>query len=270
MEARKNFKEKLKDVYRLIIIDVEDLNEVGNYQFSMARLYTYVISSILLFSVLLISLIAFTPLKRLMPGYGDIEENTKFVNLRKQLVVLEDEMETQIIYTKGLQKMLTGTDDLGDSKIISPNTKSSGVKKSDGNLGAIKQVKTDNPIDFQYFVPPVLGSVSAAFDRSIDHFGVDILAPKNTAIKAITAGIIVRSDFSLETGNTLTIQHPNNVLSVYKHNSALLVKSGEQVKAGEAIAVIGNTGTLTDGPHLHFEIWYNGKPINPENFITFD
>ena len=98
---------------------------------------------------------------------------------------------------------------------------------------------------------------------------MDILAPKGTAIKTITSGVVISSDFNIETGNTITIQHPNDLISVYRHNSALLKSSGDKVSAGEAIAIIGNTGELTDGPHLHFELWYNGTAINPENFINF-
>ena len=105
---KKKFKESLKDTYRILVIDVEDLKEVGNYQFTMARLYTLIISIVLIFSILLISMIAFTPLKRLVPGYGDIEENRKFLELRKKLSGMEVDLEEQIIYTQGLQNMLSG------------------------------------------------------------------------------------------------------------------------------------------------------------------
>jgi len=272
-QEKKKFKEKLKDTYRILVIDVEDLKEVGNYQFTMARLYTYIISIVLLFSILLISLIVFTPLKRLMPGYGDIEENYKFIELRNKLTELETDLGDQIIYTQGLQNMLSGQnmEDLD----LSTNEKNpdqvkiekpSSVLVSDTEL---KETKITRSLNNQYFVPPIIGSVSAPFNRLKNHFGVDILAPKGTAIKTITAGVVISSDFTLETGNTLAIQHQNNLVSVYKHNSALLKNVGEKVSAGEAVAIIGNTGELTDGPHLHFELWYNGNAINPENFINF-
>ena len=99
--------------------------------------------------------------------------------------------------------------------------------------------------------------------------GRDVLAPKNTAIKAAMDGFIFFSDWTLETGNTLGIQHSNNAITFYKHNSVLLKKAGSYVKAGEAVAIIGNTGTLTDGPHLHFELWHKGKPVDPEEYIKF-
>jgi murein DD-endopeptidase MepM/ murein hydrolase activator NlpD len=264
---KKKFKEKLKDTYRILVIDVEDLKEVGNYQLSMAQIYTYILSGLILYAVLLVSLLAFTPLKRLMPGYGDIEENTKFVELREKIVTLEEELETQIIYTQGLQNMLSGNIDGNNSipqSIIAP---SKPEILSDADL---KESKISRSLDNHYFVPPVLGFISAAYDRANNHLGTDILAPKDTPIKAISAGVVIGSDFTLDTGNTISVQHQNNVISIYKHNSALLKKSGDKVSAGEAIAIIGNTGELTDGPHLHFELWYDGNPVNPENFINFE
>jgi murein DD-endopeptidase MepM/ murein hydrolase activator NlpD len=272
-KGKKKFKESLKDTYRLLVIDVEDLKEVGNYQFSMARLYTYIISFVLLFSILLISLIAFTPLKRLMPGYGDIEENHKFIELRNKLSELEVDLEDQIVYTQGLQNMLSGQ----SSEDVNLQTKRSNAEEptdenpssvvvSDKDLRETEKTKSLNNL---YFVPPIIGTISAPFNRSKGHFGIDILAPKGSAIKSITSGVVISSDFTLETGNTIAIQHSNNLISFYKHNSALLKNRGEKVSAGEAIAIIGNTGELTDGPHLHFELWHNGNAINPENFINF-
>lgn len=265
---KKKFKEKLKDTYRIVVIDVEDLKEVGNYQLSMGRLYTYILTTALIFTVLLVSLVAFTPLKRLMPGYGDIEENSKFVELRKKITTLEEELEVQVTYTQGLQNMLSGKGDVTIPKStindVSPKPSKEVISKAD-----LQESKITSSLNNQYFVPPVLGVISAAYDRSIDHLGTDILAPKDTPIKAISAGVVIGSDFTMDTGNTISVQHQNNVISIYKHNSALLKKSGDKVSAGEAIAIIGNTGELTDGPHLHFELWYDGNPVNPENFINF-
>jgi len=272
-KERKKFKETLKETYRILVIDVEDLKEVGNYQFTMARLYTYIISFVLLFSILLISLIAFTPLKRLMPGYGDIEENYKFIELRNKLSELEVDFEEQIVYTQGLQNMLSGQniEDLNfqpkNNKTENPITVNpSSVIINDNDL---KETEITKSLNNLYFVPPLIGSKSAQFNRISGHFGIDILAPAGTAIKSITSGVVISSDFTVDTGNTIAIQHQNNLVSIYKHNSALLKNVGEKVSAGEAIAIIGNTGELTDGPHLHFELWHNGNAINPENFINF-
>ena len=266
---KKKFKEKLGDYYRIIVIDVEDLKEVGNYQLSMAKIYAYIIAITLIFSIFLISLIAFTPIKRLMPGYGDIEENSKFVELRKKIGFLEEELETQVVYTQGLQNMLAGK---SMEQMSIPNSSTSSNETVPSKIiseADLQESKITQSLNRQYFVPPVSGIISAPFNRVKNHFGTDILAPKDTAIKAIAAGMVIGSDFTLDTGNTISIQHSNNIVSIYKHNSALLKKSGDKVHAGEAIAIIGNTGELTDGPHLHFELWYNGNPVNAENFINF-
>ena len=270
---KKKFKESLKDTYRILVIDVEDLKEVGNYQFSMGRLYTYIISFLLIFSFILVSLVVFTPIKRLVPGYGDIEENHKFIELRNKLSEIEEDLEDQIVYTQGLQNMLSGQN-VEDLNLQLNNT--TPEKPSDENPSSVvisdkelKETEITKSLTNLYFVPPLIGSISAPFNRLTNHFGIDILAAKGTAIKSITSGVVISSDFTVDTGNTIAIQHPNNLISFYKHNSALLKNIGEKVSAGEAIAIIGNTGELTDGPHLHFELWHNGNAINPENFINF-
>jgi len=162
-----------------LIIDNEDLKEVGNYQLSMARLYTYIISAIVIFSVLLISLIAFTPLKRLMPGYGDIEENSKFVELRKKITTLEEELETQIVYTQGLQNMLSGNaSELNLPKSIqsAPESEVDNKPISENDL---KESKITQSLSNQYFVPPVLGVISAGYNRSENHLGGNPVNPEN-------------------------------------------------------------------------------------------
>jgi murein DD-endopeptidase MepM/ murein hydrolase activator NlpD len=126
-----------------------------------------------------------------------------------------------------------------------------------------------NDISSFFFFTPVKGTVTNVFNSAEKHFGVDIAAAPNEAIKATLDGTVILSAWTSETGYIITIQHSNNLVSVYKHNSALLKKAGTYVKAGEAIAIIGNSGEYTSGPHLHFELWYNGSPVNPKDYIAF-
>ena len=114
------------------------------------------------------------------------------------------------------------------------------------------------------------GIVTRKFSTAIDHYGVDIVSKSNEPVKAAADGTVIFADWSQESGNVIAIQHRGNIVSVYKHNSALLKKVGNFVNSGEVIAIIGNTGELTTGPHLHFELWYNGNPVNPEEFISFN
>jgi len=120
-----------------------------------------------------------------------------------------------------------------------------------------------------FFFTPVSGVVTRKFDSKTKHYGVDIVAKKNEAIKAITDGSVIISSWTQDSGYVVGIQHKNQLISFYKHNSVLLKKVGDYVKAGDIVAIIGDSGELTDGPHLHFELWHNGNPANPEDFISF-
>ena len=124
-------------------------------------------------------------------------------------------------------------------------------------------------LDKLHFFTPVRGMVTNSFNPSNNHFGTDIVAGPNEVVKATLAGTVIMATWTLETGYVIEIQHDNNLISVYKHNAELLQKVGLRVKAGDAIAIIGNSGELTTGPHLHFELWQNGVALNPENFIVF-
>ncbi len=111
--------------------------------------------------------------------------------------------------------------------------------------------------------------VSSSFNAADEHYGVDVIAQKNEAIKAALDGTVILSSWTPETGNVIQLQHENNLISIYKHNSVLLKKAGEKVRAGEAIAIIGESGELSTGTHLHFELWYNGNPIDPQDYMIF-
>ena len=130
---------------------------------------------------------------------------------------------------------------------------------------------TEKPLELinTAFYAPLKGLISESFNLQNKHFGVDVLAAENEAIKATLAGVVIFSDWTSETGYSIAIQHDNNLISFYKHNSILLKKTGEAVKAGDVIAIIGNSGKFSTGPHLHFEMWHEGKAIDPEQHILF-
>ena len=130
--------------------------------------------------------------------------------------------------------------------------------------------KAEVPLGQRFFTPPISGEVSKSFNMEEKHFGVDIIAPKNTPIKATLDGFVISADWNLETGNTICLQHKGDVITFYKHNSALLKKVGDIVQAGEAIAIIGDTGDHSSGPHLHFELWHKGIPIDARDYVNFN
>ncbi len=265
LQNKAQFREKLRNTFRLIIMNDETLEETHSYRLSLLNVYTVLSIILVLLSLLIISFIIFTPIKRFIPGYGDVNRNPQFLELKEKVDLLEEELDNQELYIDGLTNLFDGVEeDKGTITAKISNTENT-VKSSIQEAPNI----SSNLLDELFFINPVNGTISEGFMIDKKHFGVDILAPKNTPIKSILDGVILSSDWSLETGNTISIQHASNIISVYKHNSVLLKETGSLVKAGEAIAIIGNTGTLSDGPHLHFELWYNGKPENPEEYFSF-
>lgn len=259
---KKKWIEKLHHYYKIVIMHEEDLREVNSYSISLKNLYILTLTTFFLIAALIVSLIIFTPIKSLIPGYGKLENDKAYQELFTKVDELENQLKAQDIYTVGLQNMLKGIEQANFKNEANQTSKpiiSRDIRETE-KTGALNQI---------LFAPPITGSISNEYDPNTEHFGVDILAPKNTPVKAIQNGVVVDASWSVETGNMVYIQHPQNVISVYKHNSTLLVKAGQRVSAGQAIAIIGNTGTLTSGPHLHFELWYDGLPVNPVNYITF-
>jgi murein DD-endopeptidase MepM/ murein hydrolase activator NlpD len=137
------------------------------------------------------------------------------------------------------------------------------------NLSAPTQKKQDSRLENTFFFCPLKGMVVNAFDANKKHYGVDVVASPGAAVSAVMDGIVFFSDWTVGTGYVIQIQHSNNIISVYKHNEQLLKSIGDHVKSGEVIANVGNSGELTSGPHLHFELWYNGAALNPEEYISF-
>ena len=287
----KNWKEKLKNTYRLVVMNDDTFEEMGSYRLSLLNVYGLLSAIIILTALIVIGFIVFTPVKKYIPGYADYRASNEFIELNDQLTEIEEQMNAQKLYTENYKKILIGdvviteepepeADEFHDSLINVKRIEEDEQLRKEVQLDEIRHLSQSetntNPLlteskrlEHIHFNTPVSGEISAKYMPTKRHFGIDILAPKNTAIKAVLDGVVISSDWTLETGNTITIQHANNIVSSYKHNSRLLKKAGETVRAGEAIAIIGNTGTLSDGPHLHFELWYRGKPINPKDYIIF-
>ncbi len=207
----------------------------------------------------------------------------------REVQVLQKKLEAQEKFSSNFRSVLVGDveteDDVPKSTVSSDSMNTAERSEEEEQLRqemelqeigeAARRSRATNfsprniSLEQMYFYAPVRGEISSGFDADEKHFGVDVLAAKNTAIKAAKDGYIFFSDWTMETGNTIGIQHDNNTITFYKHNSILLKKAGSFVKAGEAVAIIGNTGTLSSGPHLHFELWHNGKPLDPREYIKF-
>lgn len=288
--------EKLRDKHRLVIMNDDTFEEVTSIKLTPLSVYVGFSTLMVVTAFLVVAAIVWTPLKRYIPGYGDFDRDAQINELAGKVLSLENEIEATRRYNENIRKILVG--DLADfSKEAAeqqaqlpatadtlpkdaeriPEDEQLRVAVSKGTftsdpappVAAASIGVRDVPLEQISFIPPVSGDVTSNFDLQKNHFGVDIAAAKNTAVKAAANGVVISSGYTVETGYSIAIQHPNNVVTMYKHNSILLKDAGSAVKAGEAIAIIGNSGETTTGPHLHFEIWYKGRPANPADYINF-
>ncbi|NBC25176.1 MAG: peptidoglycan DD-metalloendopeptidase family protein [Bacteroidetes bacterium] len=276
--------------FRLILLRDENLEKIKEFRLSILQFYTSILLAVLLIIALTSVVIIFTPIKKTIPGYGDITENKVYSDLLNTVQELEKKAVENTAYIEKVQALLNGnhesensevsmgtTDSINKKSIVARSEEDELLRKkittvSNQGLSLPPVMKGENskPIQGRTLIPPLKGVISAPFYGAKKHYGVDILAPALTPIKSVDNGIVISADWTMETGYTIGVQHDDNLISYYKHNSALLKKTGEKVDAGEAIAIIGNTGHLSSGPHLHFELWYNGKSLDPVQFINFE
>jgi len=284
-EKKKHIVNKLKHKYRLIIYNDITFEEVWYMRLSRLNVFTFAGTALILLIISVTVLIAFTPLREFIPGYPDGNTRWNIINNVHKLDSLEHELEIRDRYFASINRIIRG-----EVPISYENSQDSLVRyeditfsKSEHDSILRQQIEEEelfnlsvltNPgkqTDFStiHFFPPVKGIITNSFNPSENHFGTDIVAATNKVVVATLSGTVVLANWTLETGYVIQIQHDNNLISIYKHNSELLKKIGSHVTAGETIAIIGNSGELTSGPHLHFELWHNGTPINPEDFISF-
>lgn len=294
---------EFKHKQRFVVMDTETYREKWSFQLSAINLFVTLGISMIVLVVLTIILIAFTPLREFIPGYT----NSEMVELTYQNAIAADSIEQQLALQEqmmaDLKDLLAGNDpdarrkamdslsktEIKSKKKVDQNKKykrsdadstlrkevenedryvvrKGGGTKSDGN--GTTNLAEDNTPSILLFTP-MKGKVVSSYDVKIKHFGVDIAGVANETIKSVASGTVVFANFTTETGYVIAIQHQGGMISLYKHNSALLKRAGDVVRAGEPIAYLGNSGDLTSGPHLHFELWVAGKPVNPLVYISF-
>ena len=286
-----NWKVRLKETFRLVIMHNDTFKEVGSYKLNLLSLYILLSSIFVTLTILVFVIVMYTPIKRYIPGYGDYNQQVKISALQSRIKKLEKETNAQNEYAQNIKKILTGdveTSRGSEAKetkvdISKPETveripedeklrktlSSTNKKNASNQTQARNFTQLEIPIENNYFISPLKGQVSSEFNPATKHFGIDLIAPKNTPVQAVKEGYVIMADWTLETGYTIAIQHNNNLVTFYKHNSGLLKQVGNYVRTGEPIAIIGNTGSQSSGPHLHLELWHNGKPIDPNTLINF-
>ena len=283
---KKKFFLRLINKYRLVILNDSTFEEIGFVKLSWLNIIAISGTLIILFIALIYSLIAYTPIRERIPGYPDAEMRNNIVHNALRLDSLENELNYRDQYFTNLSQIISGgepddfLDQGGDSSTYVPTikyTRSSadsllrreielsdkiGFAPNDVYIGNLKLERT-------HFFTPVRGLVTNSFNPLTNHFGVDVVATPNAVVKAILDGTVTVATWTFDTGWVIQIQHDKNLISIYKHNAELLKKMGMRVKAGDAIAIVGNSGVLTTGPHLHLELWQNGVALNPEEYIVF-
>ncbi len=279
MENRKKNGKKRK-VFRLVIFDEVSLKEKFNITLTKANIFTYGGALIIIIGVLISLLFIFTPLKFILPPVDNYKLKNKIVKNTILIDSLEKEIQFRDKYFEQVRNIINGndvkkysyTDSSMTDNLLTQRQKDSILEqllqRDEQELEEIRQSDISN-FSGDKFHKPAEGVVSNEFKPAEGHYGIDIAAKENDPVVATLPGTIVLATWSVNTGYVVQIQHSNNLITVYKHNSELLKKEGDRVKAGEPIALVGNTGEHTSGSHLHFEIWQNGNPVNPKNFINF-
>ncbi len=281
----KKFIHKLTDKYRIVLLNDSTFKEVGFMRLTRLNVLTVGGGVIILVIAIIWSFIAYTPVRELIPGYPNAEMRNSIVQNKIRLDSLEMEINYRDQYFTNLKAIIAGEKPADFVAKTTHSNVSADLREKPSTADSILRHNVEiaeklsiplvmgdieiTRLEKLHFFSPVRGMVTNAFNPLNNHFGTDVVAGPNEVVKATLDGTVTMASWTLETGHVLQIQHSNNLISVYKHNAELLKKVGMRVRAGDAIAIIGNSGELTTGPHLHFEIWQNGVPLNPEEFIVF-
>ena len=288
---RKKFIRQLKHRYRFVFFNDMTFEEVWHLRITIMNVLSIVGSIILILVIGSMALVIFTPIRQLIPGYPTEEMRRQILTNIIRLDSLEHEIILRDRYFNVINAIVTGREPEAEETendenpvsyeniIFTRSPQDSLLRRQVEeeerfNFGArMHLAKSSYPDDVLisrlHFFKPVDGVVTNKFNLNNNHFGVDIVAAPNQVVKSIFAGTVIMSVWTAETGYVIQVQHTANIISIYKHNASLLKKQGDRVKVGDAIAIVGNSGELTTGPHLHLEIWQNGIPLNPEDYIVF-
>lgn len=283
---KRKIKQKLLHKYRLVILNEDTFEE--RLSFQLSKLNVIILTAIS--GMLLVSgtsvLIAFTPIREFIPGYSSKALKNEATRLTLTVDSLTTVVEKNSAYFRSIRKVLTGEVDSLDMEQAYTSKETTPVDPDTVNISASQQdsilrVKVEQEdkysllekatfnTNFTLF-PPVSGRISEVYNAEQKHYAVDIVTEKNEPVKATLDGTVIFAEWTVETGYVIIIEHSFSLISVYKHNDSLLKNQGDLVTAGEAIAVVGNTGEFSYGPHLHFELWVDGYPVNPSDYINFE
>ncbi len=285
-QKRKKIGRNLRNKFRLVVMNDETLEERFAIRLSPMNVIVFFGTIMLALIFITLYLIAFTPLREYIPGYADVNMRRNMVMLSLKADSMEKQMHAENLFLNTFNKVMqdsikpeshaadTSQTSLYDSIRHLQRSEDDSllrllVESQDQYVLSANDKSFSTGIGSYYFFTPVKGTITTPFSTIKKHFGVDIVASPDEVIKCALDGTVVIANWTSETGYIIGVQHSNNLFTLYKHNSALLKSVGDYVKAGEVIAIIGNTGEYTSGPHLHFELWYNSSPVNPVDYMSF-
>lgn len=271
--------------FRLSLLDAKTHKQLFSVRFNRTGFFVTIVSTLVVMTAAIFSIIAFTPVKTFIPGYPDAHTKRAAIQNAIKADSLENVIYRWELYSENLRRAVEGEAPINIDSIIAANKRENEttqdleyLKKQDSLLR--NEVKKEEqfdissrnarnlPLEGMLFFTPLKGVISQGYDPVI-HPYIDITAPKGSVVNAIADGTVIYDGWSDEAGYTIQIQHGNDIVSIYKHNEKLLKKTGEKVKAGSPIALIGSTGSLSTGDHLHFELWHNGESLDPTRYISF-
>ena len=283
-KQNKTFLKRIFNDYKVVVSSEDTFEE--KLSFKANKINAFII--MLLYSIILIaftiSIVFFTQLREMVPGYSSSDLLNRAIYLTKKTDSLEQQIALNNKFYKSIEDVLSGNvdefvsrDELSiDSNLIntdiftiSPNLQDSILRQYVENEDKFNLTNNELVIENKMFFSPIKGEITQSFNFNENHFAIDIAADIGTPVKSVLDGKIIFSEWSLETGYVVVIDHGENIISVYKHNSKTLKEQNDFVQAGEVIAYSGNQGNLSSGPHLHFELWKNGTPIDPEPLLNF-
>lgn len=277
--------DKLRYKYKLSVVNETSYEEVLKFRLSCLHVLMALSFLAVVLITLTILLIAFTGLREFIPGYPDGNLRQAIVENAFRVDSLQEELMKRDRFLASVRVVLSGGDTVSSPEIRRDSLKSGldtmafglGEQESEFRSDIEERERfnlgfglNEQGVDYYHFFSPVEGIVTQSFNKKSRHYGTDVVSKANAKVSAVLDGVVVFTDWTVKTGYVIQVQHANDLLSVYKHNSTLLKRQGDYVRAGEVIAIVGNTGEESSGPHLHFELWKAGNPLNPEDFVKFE
>ena len=278
-------REKKSRTFRLAFIDDKTHEHLVTLHFTRTSFFISVVTVVVVLCAAIYSIIAFTPVRTFIPGYPDARSKRAAIQNAITIDSLENVIFRWELYSENLRRAVEGEEPIKIDSLIKAQNGSKAESadmdaiarqdsmlrehvKEEEQFGISDRGKRDLPIEGLHFFAPLKGVISQGYDPSI-HPYIDIAAPEGSVVKATLDGTVIFAGWSDDAGHTIQIQHDGDIVSIYKHNEKLLKKAGDKVTAGSPIALVGSTGELTTGDHLHFELWHKGQTVDPTLYIKF-